>query len=222
MGKKTILAFTLAVILLPACAICMPGVEAVDQVKGMGEKTPPIIRPLITQVRQSFGGTPNTEVDIIGINFGDSQGGKRVYFDSFASSTTLMWSPTFITVVVPAGLTHGCEHVVSIRSDGLRISNEFKFMLLRVLEGTDPAEGAAGQTVTLYGFHLGTKQGGRRLMMGSTQVCTIASWANGQIVFKVPATIRPGTYELYLMEGAKIVSNKNNFRVIKPFLSPRA
>jgi len=216
MKIKAFLAFMLAagVIGLSVSATLFPETEILSPAIEKKQKIVPFNMPHIKQVVQEFAGHPYTEAAVKGLNFGDTQGDRQLRFDGIASTNPVSWSPTLLGLVLPASLSYGHEHAVSIWRNGARISNEFKFMLLRALDGAQPSQGASGQQVTLYGFHLGSSQGGKRLMMSAAVVGGIVSWTDGQIVFRVPAGMAPGTCKLYIMEGNKIVSNKNAFKVL--------
>jgi len=216
MKRKACFAAALVVglIRLSAPGILLAGTETMVQSKKANENIIHFVSPKIKQVVQEFAGHPYTEAAVKGLNFGDTQGDRQLRFNGIASTNPVSWSPTLLGLVLPASLSYGHEHAVSIWRNGARISNEFKFMLLRALDGAQPSQGASGQQVTLYGFHLGSSQGGKRLMMSAAVVGGIVSWTDGQIVFRVPAGMAPGTCKLYIMEGNKIVSNKNAFKVL--------
>jgi len=194
-------------------------VDVENKVKENSETNNSDIAPLLLQVviqkvRQLSAGNVLTETDLQGFGFGNAENGKKVYFNSTPLTDVFLWTPAALSATIPYGVNHGQNYIVTVKKGSTTISNEVQFFLLRWLEGANPAQGSAGQTINLDGMHMGTPQGSKILKLGTTTVSSIVSWDGSIIVFKVPATVAPGKYELFIMDGGIVVSNKINFTVL--------
>jgi hypothetical protein len=179
-------------------------------------------KPNITDAQLKYLGYPEPEMDIIGMNFGATQGTKNIHVDgtvitSLPGWSVIHWSDTKITVqakdIIP------WEHVYKIvMVDGHKaISNVLLKRFLYTIDGIKPTSGLANSSIKVYIWDLPPAPGGLILKLGSAN-CPILSWGN-PIGAKVPA-VPAGTYPVYLQKGTAIVSIKVNFTVIKLIKPP--
>jgi hypothetical protein len=180
------------------------------------------VRPNITDAKLKYLGSPEPEMDIIGMNFGATQGTKNIKVDgtlitSLPGWSMIHWSNT--TVTVQAKNIIPWEHIykIALTDGGTIISNVLSKRFLYTIDGIQPTSGLVNSTVSVYIWNLPAAPGGLVLKLGSVNF-TILSWGS-PIKAKVPAAL-PGTYSVYLLKGSDIVSNKVNFTVIKLIKPP--
>jgi hypothetical protein len=180
------------------------------------------VRPNITDAQLKYLGSPEPEMDIIGTNFGATQGTKNIQIDgtlitSLPGWSVIHWSNTTVTVqakdIIP------WEHIykIALTNGGTVISNVLSKRFLYTIDGIQPTSGLVNSTVKVYIWDLPVAPGGLVLKLGSVNF-TILTWGS-PIKAKVPPAL-PGTYPVYLQKGSDIVSKKVNFTVIKLIKPP--
>lgn len=114
------------------------------------------------------------------------------------------WSPTAITLTIPAGVTVGTTGTVTVTTDG-GTSNPVGLEIVNgvpVIGGVTPASASAGEVVTLMGTGFGADQGSSyvELIDDGTgwgppgwDPLTVDAWSSASITFTVPAGVTSGT-----------------------------
>jgi hypothetical protein len=177
-------------------------------------------RPTITGARLEYQGQPNPEMDIMGQNLGATQGTKTIKVDNAVVSSVIHWDNASATVKfgVPPLTSPPIpwEHTyqISILDGSTVISNVLSKRFPYAIDSLSPNKGLKGGDFAVNVWAIPPAPGGLVLMMDSI-ACPTTAWGGNQIKAKVPATIAPGTYEVYLKKGGSIVSNKENFTVVK-------
>src|SRR6267154_1313113 len=111
-----------------------------------------VLPPSITSLSQTSG-PAGTSINITGTNFGATQGTSTVTFNGITAAAASAWSPTSITVSVPAGATTG-NVVVTVLGTA---SNGSAFTVLAscttncTLSGTVTGPWVTGVTISLTG-----------------------------------------------------------------------
>ena len=133
-------------------------------------------------------GTAGTSVNILGSNFGTTQGTSTVTFNGINAGTVISWANNSITLSAPATVSTG-NVVVTV--NGLPSGGK-PFAVPSNLISVSPANGAAGVQVTIVGSGFGTVQGTGSVWLGSTRA-TVVSWSTTQVVATVAANASSGT-----------------------------
>jgi hypothetical protein len=177
-------------------------------------------KPNITDARLVYHGEPNPEMDIMGANFGATQGTKKIKVDDAVVSNVLHWDNTSATIkfgVPPITKPPDpWEHTykIAILDGSTVVSNVLSKRFLYTIDSLSPNKGLKGSDFTVNVWAVPTTPGGLALMMGSFD-CSTTSWGGNMIKAKVPSAIPAGTYEVYLKKGGSVVSNKENFIVVQ-------
>jgi hypothetical protein len=138
------------------------------------------------------------QVTITGHHFGGTRNGDQVFFsDSTAAITVeaasyVSWADTQIVVTVPYGAADG--HL-GVKVGGTQVDSSQNISYIEPhLTGVNPTEDwVQNSNITLTGDHFGSVQSGNGynsyVYFGATQCQAgdIVSWADGQVVCKVPA-----------------------------------
>lgn len=168
--------------------------------------------PTITAINESST-PPGAEVVITGSNFGQSQG--IVTFGT-AEATIISWSNTSITVLVPAGLSPG-SYQVTVKQGSLS-SSGYGFTVISpsttrpTITGISTTEAEPGTEVEITGSNFGSSQG--VVTFGAAEA-TIKSWSDTSITVEVPASLKPGSYSVKVMQDG-LSSNGYGFIVKLP------
>jgi IPT/TIG domain len=167
---------------------------------------PPV--PTITSLAPTSGPVA-TAVTITGTNFGGSQSGSTVTFNGTPANPT-SWSPTSISVPVPAGATTG-NVVVTV---GGLASNGRSFTITAApptptITSLAPTSGAVGTAVTITGTNFGGSQGNSTVTFNGT-AASPTSWSATSIGVPVPAGATTG--DVIVTVGG-LASNGQNFTV---------
>ena len=161
-------------------------------------------------------GEAGTEVTISGKNFGSSQGKGTVRFGDKQPEVN-SWSDTSIAFKVPSGLSEG-EYDVVVETEAGK-SNTLVFKLgvepapkkTPQIASIQPASGASGAQVTIYGKDFGASRGSSKVHLGPVQFDVI-SWSDAKLTVKVPPGMGAGDYEV-TVETADGTSNAIDFQV---------
>lgn len=129
-------------------------------------------------------------VTISGAGFGAQPG--AVLLGSVPLTVT-GWAPTSITASIPPGAVSG-PLLLRPPVNAPPTSPPTLTVLPRIT-GVDPGHGGAGALVRVTGTSLGTQTGG--VTVGGKDA-TVALWADGQVVFNVPAGVSPGPVQIVL------------------------
>jgi hypothetical protein len=162
--------------------------------------------PAITNMAPPLG-VVGQSVTISGTDFGASQGTSTVTFNGVAATPT-SWSPTSITVPVPAGATTG-NVVVTVNTQA---SNGTLFTVIPppTISNVAPLSGIAGQSVTITGTNFGTTQGTSSVTFNGA-TATPTNWGATSIVVPVPVAAATGNVVVTVSGAA---SNGVPFTVI--------
>lgn len=154
-------------------------------------------------------GPIGTSINIIGSNFGSTQGSSSIAFNG-TTATPTSWSNTQIVAPVPSGATTG-PIVVTV---GTMTSNGVNFTVGTppTIYYTSPITGPVGTSVTIVGTYFGSSQGSSTIAFNGTPA-TPTSWSSTQIIAPVPAGATTGPIA---MTVGGVASNNANFTVGTP------
>jgi RHS repeat-associated protein len=169
----------------PAGIMTGPVVVTVDGQASNGSTFTVIPPPHISSLTPSAGPV-GTTVEILGSDFFTGNG--TVTFNG-VSASILSWSPTSITVTVPATATTG--PVVVIKTGQSSNSLTFTVSSSPVISSLSPASGSGGQSVTINGANFGATQGSSTVTFNGV-LATVTSWSDSSIVATVPLTASTG------------------------------
>ena|GEM_PF-1037055 len=163
-------------------------------VNGMATNAIPLIitSPAITKLSTDIG-TPGTQVDITGVNFGAVQGNSVVYIENTAVAASVLapiisWSDTKISFTVPATAVTGFVAVVPSSGPS---SNWVPFTVPGtnpILTQLSPPAGPVGSQVVLSGSNLGMSG---TVTFNGTQAAA-NSWTATSITVVVPSGATTG------------------------------
>ncbi|MGB9005596.1 MAG: hypothetical protein WCB96_07730 [Candidatus Aminicenantales bacterium] len=174
-------------------------------------------KPHITSVMDKYFGYPDPEFDVVGSNFGDTQGIRKVRVDGVLVSSYPFWHDTAVGIELPVAFTPW-EHVYEfcfVAGASNIISNVYSHRFLYRSEAIIPHEGPVGTEVKFPVFRLPASPGGLVLKI-DTYTMPITSWKGGgfgEIKAKIPAGVPLGEHDVYLRKGSDVVSNKLKFNV---------
>jgi hypothetical protein len=123
-------------------------------------------------------GNVGTLVTISGKNFGATPG--TVTFNGTTATPTI-WTPTSITVPVPAGATNG-NVVVTVAGSA---SNGLLFTFTPSITSLSANSAPAGVSVTVTGTNFGSTQGTSKVTFNG-KTATVVTWSATSIVVNVP------------------------------------
>ena len=135
-------------------------------------------------------GPAHTVVQILGSNFGDTQGTSIVTFNGIAAAI-LSWTSTLIMAEVPEIATPGgepTEAAVIVTVNG-RPSNALVFTVVPGIS-LNPISGAINTSVTISGEGFGNTQGTSTVTFNGIAAAVLA-WSNTSITVKVPVIATP-------------------------------
>ncbi len=182
--------------------------------------------PHITDVHQHLFGMPPLEIDVVGTNFGTTQGTRKVTLDGTAATHYLHWGDTGITITPPFALVFW-DHVyqVAIVSGTHVLSNIFSKRFLWDFDGMTPKEGPVGTEVLINVYRLPASPGGLVLKIGAVDF-PIITWTPagtgsfGKIKARVPSGVSLGDQKVYLQKAGQVASEVYTFKVILPTIPP--
>lgn len=116
--------------------ICVVLALALSFAAGCGEKVP-TEKPELSTVEPTQG-PPGTQIEIIGANFGSSQGTSVVHLGDQVANVTA-WADTLVTAKVPDGLTAAVQGITVLTAQGE--SNEIEFTVTSKAPAPDRKEG---------------------------------------------------------------------------------
>jgi len=142
-------------------------------------------------------GVVNTQITVIGTNFGSSQSttAGRILFNG-AIGAVLGWTDTSVTAEVPATAPPGLG-TLSVSLDGFA-SNSFSFTVLPSLNAGP--SGTPGGALLLNGSNLGTAQGSGTVNLGGTSP-QILGWTPTAVLVRIPASQVSGTLAASVTTG---------------------
>src|SRR5262249_32237547 len=174
-----------------------------------------VVIPLATSAPGISSLTPNTGsvgavVVVSGANFRSAQGSSTITFNGTAATVAKAtdWTPTSITVPVPAGATTGPVVVTVGGQPSPGVTSA-----VTPAPHTDslvPARGAIGSVVYILGSNFGPTQG-NGFVTFSGKPPAITSWSPTQIVLTVPTGTTSGNVVVTAAGG--IASNAVAFTV---------
>jgi len=149
-------------------------------------------------------GPVGTVVTVNGYNFGSS---GMVTFDGLTAAI-LSWSPTNLSVVVPAGSSAG-NVVVTSNSQSSNVA-VFSVLPTPNIASLSATSGPVGTAVTISGTNFGPAQGASTVAFNGT-IATPTSWSAGSVVVSVPAVATTGNVVI-TVNG--VPSNAVSFAVV--------
>jgi hypothetical protein len=176
----------------------------------------------ITRVDIAFWESTDPVIDIYGKGFGSVRGTRNVQVDgalitSLPGCQILGWSDTMIEI-------HGIdiipwEHVYqfAVTEGHSVISNVFSRKFPYKIEAINPVRGLPRTKVALTIWNLPATQSQYVVKLGK-HVFPVLKWGF-PLEVKVPA-VPHGKYEVCLLKGSVLVSNKVEFTVLKPVVLP--
>lgn len=175
-----------------------------------------LISPHISNVAQSFSFqiAPMREIDISGNGFGFFQGSRILKMGSYTlSPLSGGWHINEIWCSYPGGVPHGEHYSVYIMNGGNIISNQLDFFLKMIIFQGEfiPFDGPAGASLSVGGMMMGSSQGQKKLMFGSTEA-QVQSWNNSVIQCTIPS-LPPGTYNVYIKKNGLTISGVVHFTI---------
>ena len=134
-------------------------------------------------------GAGNDLVTVTGSNIGDL---RSIVFDNGNISAAL--NPNFNTgsallFRVPPNANVGDQHIIFTNASGYEFSVPFKVLAIPTINSAIPTEWEAGSTVTINGNYLATSN--HVSIAGTSDVATIISATNTQLVIQMPASSVP-------------------------------
>lgn len=146
--------------------------------------------PQITSLNPNYAAI-GTTITITGTDFGVTKGGSSVTFYNNLSASTVTWSNTQISCVVPSNVQSGSMTVTT----ALGTSNGIYFTLATPqLTSLTTNYAAIGTTVTITGNYFGFTQGSSSVTFYNNQPPTNYSiWCDTQITCVVPANVQSGS-----------------------------
>ncbi|MDH4196252.1 MAG: hypothetical protein OEW05_02470 [Candidatus Aminicenantes bacterium] len=219
--RKAIIGSAMIAVLLVSLVSGQQATQVPPPVK-IRKRPVPIPLPRINNVKLYCGGMPCAELEIIGSNFGATQGSRVVFIDGAAvtdPSRYMAWSNTSISMFIPPASVIFWDHEYhfAVGSGSNVLSNTYPVRFLINIDGLKPASGAPGSEFTIYTFSAGASQGTKVLKLGSHTITDIVSWVGdavkAQVRVRVPA-IPPGEYDFYFQKGADVISVRAKFIVL--------
>lgn len=174
-----------------------PGLQGfVVTVNGIASTAKDItVRPAITSVNPA-NVTGGDEIEILGTNFGATQGASIVYIESGVATAT-SWSNNRITALVPNATQAGTYRRVRVSVNGA-LSLFYEITVRPNILTVSPAASVVGASITITGTNFGTAGS---LTIGGWSAAT-SSWTSGQIVATIPAGLAPGSQPIVVNVGA--------------------
>ncbi len=176
-------------ITVPVPAGAMPGnvVVTVGGIASNGLTFAVGTLPVISSLSEPAG-PASSALNIIGVNFGATQGTSTVTFNGTVATPTA-WSDTTIAVTVPAGATTGSVLV----KVGTSSSNGVTFVVgtMPIITSLSEPAGPVGFALTITGVNFGATQGTSTVTFNGT-AGTPTAWSNTSIAVPVPAGATTG------------------------------
>lgn len=146
------------------------------------------------------------DVDIIGINFGNTQG--SVSFNGVEATKITKWSDTLITVNVPKDATTG--NVIVTTSNGKK-SNGFLFTIATnedpFINMISPVTVAIGDEIRIVGKNFGDTQGTSYVDFNGVKATKYNSWSKSEIKVVVPNGATSGPVRVFVgTQGSNTVN----------------
>ncbi len=199
-------------ILIAAALLCCLTLAMALAAGGCGKSK---AKPELTSMAPSTG-EAGQEVTLNGKDFGSSQGDSRLSFGD-KQPEVKSWSDTAIVFKVPSDLKEG-EYEVKVKTSAGE-SNALMFKLtvepapkkVPKINTIQPAVGASGAQVTIYGSNFGTARGNSKVHLGPVQF-EVVSWSDSKLTVKVPPSMGAGDYKVSV-ETSEGTSNEMDFKV---------
>ncbi|RLD10094.1 MAG: hypothetical protein DRI44_06940, partial [Chlamydiae bacterium] len=188
------------------------------------------VRPGICELSPNEG-VEGTEFKIVGKGFGDDQGESELYFGEPILKNITAWSDINISSIVPNFSFDDYPVVVKV---GGEYSNSVNFTISEGvgvsprIDYIDPAKGAHGQYITIFGERFGRTEGTVNFIkegeenLASTdfpEPCEGKWWGNENIIVRVP-NVDVGDYQVVVTTAKNRESNKIDFSVTDDPLTP--
>ena len=205
----------------------------------------PLGDPILSLLNPDYGRVGTDQIQILGFNFGSTQGTSRVMFtagaagvsqaDNFVDAAVVtidvggtpvpQWTNGSIKVWVPATAVDGPVYVEvnGVRSNGLAFDAQPSPDTGPVdITAIDPLNGPVGTPVTITGSGFGHTQGGSTLTIGTPPVSlTVATWSDSEILATIAAGSQTGA--IRVTKGASfddseifVVANKPVITGVSP------
>jgi len=177
-------------------------------------------QPLINALNPDYGRIGTDQIQVLGFNFGSTQGTSKVLFtgqaallaagvsqaDNLVEASVVtidvggtpvpQWTNSSVKVWVPATAASGPVYVEvnGVRSNGIGFTAQPPPTTgAPDIVTVTPLNGPVGTTITIDGANFGHVQGGSTLTIGSPGVALgVAAWANAQIIATIPAGAQSG------------------------------
>jgi len=166
------------------------------------------VAPKITGLNPTSGPV-GTSVNVVGTNFGATQGASTIAFAGIALAPT-SWNATTIVFSVPNGASAGSAAVV-VTVAGLG-SNSANFLVTPAITSLNPTSGPLGATVTIAGSSFGATQGSGAVTFNGI-AGTPTSWSDTSIAVPVPNGATTGNV---VVTVGTVASNGVPFTVTSP------
>ncbi len=176
-----------------------------------------LIAPHITDVTQSFSFmiAPLREIKISGNGFGLFQGSRVLKMGSYTLSVLPggEWHTDKIWCSYPGWVPHGEHYPVYIMQGSNIVSNQFDFFLKMIIFQGEfiPFDGPPGASLHVGGMMMGSSQGQKKLMFGSTEA-QVQSWNHSTIQCTIP-NLPPGTYNVCIKKNGVTISGVVHFAI---------
>jgi formylglycine-generating enzyme required for sulfatase activity len=166
------------------------------------------------------------ELEITGINFGETRGTSYVLFHSNikpVEAEYVSWSDTKIKVTVPEDVISGKIYVYvnDTRGTGAELTIEFPIGN-PVIESISPAELLAGGTITVSGQNFGASSDAYDVMViigdddpAKIDPATISDWSETSLKVVISDQLAPGKIKFYLRNDI-LFSNKFEITILEP------
>jgi len=170
----------------------------------------------ITDVTQSFSFmiAPLREIKISGNGFGTTVGSNILKMGSYTlTPLPSEWYTNKIWCSYPGWVPHGEHYPVYIMKGGNIITNQFDFFLKMIIFQGEfiPFDGPPGASLHVGGMMMGSSQGQKKLMFGSTEA-QVQSWNHSSIHCTIP-NLPPGTYNVYIKKNGVTISGVVHFSI---------
>lgn len=162
----------------------------------------------VTTISPSAGGSGITLV-VSGAGFGRRFGVVTI---GGAKAWIRKWRDTEIRLKVPTTLKAG-QHAVKVTPQGKSALLAGNYTLMRpVIESITPADGRAGNIITIIGEGFGGRRG--KIRLGKRWVTSVL-WVDNKIKFKVPYFLRKGQYAVTIQAKHGDIKIENAFTLTR-------
>lgn len=169
-------------------------------------------------------GPVGTQVTITGERFGATQGTSTITFNGQNPQSIVSWSDTTVVAVVPTTARTGA---VLVTVDGSPSNADVVYTVpTPVVASITPTSGPTGTALTITGSGFQQQRGSGSVLVGTTAISTITSWADDRIVVAVPESAATGAVKVQAnnldWSNTDVIFSVSNIRIttVTPSAAP--